>query len=128
MLSISVQDIRDAWISERPLNDTDTTLEGLIGRAQRYINGRVPKLDEYIATGKTDIATVRDIVIDIVIDVLMTRERVRTVQESNGPTSASVTIAGDSLGKFSLTREQLKMLGVPLGAGTRRAGTVATWR
>lgn len=124
--NVDVLDVQNAWLSQTPL-PSDMSVETWISRAERYLISQVRDLPDRIEAGRTTEDDVRDVIVDLVIDVLINRERIRTVQESNGPTSGSVTFGGDSPGKFSLTDRQLRQLGV-LTTSRRKSRSVDTWR
>lgn len=124
--NVDVLDVQNAWLSQTPL-PSDMSVETWISRAERYLISQVRDLPARIEAGRTTEDDVRDVIVDLVIDVLINRERIRTVQESNGPTSGSVTFGGDSPGKFSLTDRQLRQLGV-LTTSRRKSRSVDTWR
>lgn len=124
--NVDVLDVQNAWLSQTPL-PSDMSVETWISRAERYLISQVRDLQARIEAGRTTEDDVRDVIVDLVIDVLINRERIRTVQESNGPTSGSVTFGGDSPGKFSLTDRQLRQLGV-LTTSRRKSRSVDTWR
>lgn len=99
-----------------------------LGRAKRAILAEVPVavLTQRIAEGKVDADAAKDVQIDLVLGKFANPGGVRTVQESNGPSSGSITYGGDTPGQLTLTAHHRKMLGIPV-AGTRSARTVNTW-
>lgn len=99
-----------------------------LDRAKRAILAEVPVavLAQRITEGKVDKGAAKDVQIDLVLGKLANPGGVRTVQESNGPSSGSITYGGDSPGQLTLTAHHRRMLGVP-SAGRRAARTVATW-
>lgn len=84
-------------------------------------------LNSRVTNGLIDAKSVQDVQIDLVLDKLANPGGIRTVQESNGPSSGSLTFGGDNPGKLVLTSQHRKMLGAS-GAGRRVARTVETWR
>ena len=121
-----VEDVRSAWLSTRPLPTDDTVIQYWIDRATRVLVNRVPNIEELITSGRTTRDIVADVVVDLVTEVLRNPDRLRSIQETNGPTSGGVTFAGDAPGALVLTAQHLKDLGVTRG-NMRRAGTVPTW-
>ena len=127
------------WATETDLEGAD--LEGVtaayetaqmtywLGRAKRAILAEVklPVLAERVRAGLIDEDAAKDVQIDLVLGKFANPGGVRTVQESNGPSSGSITYGGESPGQLTLTAQHRKMLGVT--SGSRRAGgTVDTWR
>ncbi|WME22146.1 hypothetical protein [Brachybacterium sp. GU-2] len=127
------------WATETDLEGAD--LEGVtaayetaqmtywLGRAKRAILAEVklPVLAERVRAGLVDEDAAKDVQIDLVLGKFANPGGVRTVQESNGPSSGSITYGGDSPGQLTLTAQHRKMLGVTSGS-RRAAGTVDTWR
>lgn len=127
------------WATPNDLNAAD--LEGVtgvfeeaqlsywLGRAKRAILAEVkaPVLSKRITDGSIDEDAPMDVQIDLVLGKFANPGGIRTVQESNGPSSGSVTYGGESPGQLTLTAHHRKMLGVP-SAGRRAARTVETWR
>lgn len=126
------------WATETDLEGAD--LEGVtaayetaqmtywLGRAKRAILAEVklPVLAQRIREGLIDEDAAKDVQIDLVLGKFANPGGVRTVQESNGPSSGSITYGGDTPGQLTLTAHHRKMLGIPV-AGTRSARTVNTW-
>lgn len=112
---------------------TDALEEGVLsywlGRARRAILAEAPLavLAARIRDGAVDAEAPQDVQIDLVLGKLANPGGIRTVQESNGPSSGSITYGGDSPGQLTLTAQHRKMLGVTSGS-RRAAGTVDTWR
>lgn len=100
-----------------------------LGRARRAILAEVslPVLTSRIRDGVVDSEAPKDVQIDLVLGKLANPGGIRTVQESNGPASGSVTYGGDTPGQLTLTAYHRKMLGIT-SAWRRAAGTVDTWR
>lgn len=99
-----------------------------LGRAKRTILAAVkaPVLLQRISEGLVDADAAKDIQIDLVIGKLGNPGGIRTVQESNGPSSGLVTYGGDTPGQLTLTAEHRRMLGIT-SASRREAKTVNTW-
>lgn len=112
---------------------TDPLEEGSLnywlGRARRAILAEAPLavLWSRIRDGSVDAEAPKDVQIDLVLGKLANPGGIRTVQESNGPSSGSITYGGDSPGALTLTAHHRKMLGIT-GSGRRAARTVETWR
>ncbi len=100
-----------------------------LGRARRAILAEAPLtvLAARIRDGAVDTEAPQDVQIDLALGKLANPGGIRTVQESNGPSSGSITYGGDSPGTLTLTAQHRKMLGIT-GAGRRLARTVDTWR
>ncbi len=100
-----------------------------LGRTRRAILAEAPLavLAARIRDGVVDAEAPQDVQIDLVLGKLANPGGIRTVQESNGPSSGSITYGGDSPGTLILTAQHRKMLGIT-GAGRRAARTVETWR
>ena len=79
-----------------------------------------------MSAGRVAVESPADVQVDLVLSKVGNPGGIRTIQESNGPTSGSVTYGGDTPGEMALTAAQIKALGG--GAIVRRqAGTVNTW-
>ena len=104
-------------------------LDYWLGRARRAVLSEVPLavLGARIRDGAVDTEAPQDVQIDLVLGKFANPGGIRTVQESNGPSSGSITYGGDSPGTLTLTAQHRKMLGIT-GAGRRVARTVDTWR
>lgn len=104
-------------------------LEYWLGRARRAILAEVKAqiLVGRVRDQSIDKDAPKDVQIDLVLAKLGNPGGIRTVQESNGPSSGSVTYGGDSPGQLTLTAAHRRMLG-GLTAGRRVARTVDTWR
>lgn len=104
-------------------------LDYWLGRARRAITAKVPArvLEGRIRDGTVDSEAPQDVQIDLVLGKLANPGGVRTVQESNGPSSGSITYGGDTPGQLALTSQHREMLGVT-SASRRVARTVDTWR
>lgn len=127
------------WASSASVTEAD--LEGVtaglalssltywLGRARRAILADFPLalLNARIAEGVVDPQAIQDVQVDLVLGKLANPGGVRTMQESNGPSSGSITYGGDTPGQLTLTAEHRRMLGAS-GAGRRVARTVDTWR
>ena len=100
-----------------------------LGRARRAILAEAPVavLVQRILTGGVDRDAPRDVQIDLALGKLANPGGVRTVQESNGPSSGSITYGGDTPGQLFLSAHHRKVLGIS-SVGTQVAGTVDTWR
>lgn len=100
-----------------------------LGRARRTILAEVTAevLAQRIREQKIDEDAPKDVQIDLVLAKLGNPGGIRTVQESNGPTSGSVTYGGDSPGQLTLTAQHRRLLGFST-TGRRTAKTVDTWR
>lgn len=100
-----------------------------LGRARRAILAEVslPVLTSRIRDGVIDGEAPKDVQIDLVLGKLANPGGIRTVQESNGPASGSITYGGDTPGQLTLTAYHRKMLGIT-SAWRRAARTVDTWR
>ena len=107
----------------------DQVLDYWLGRARRAVLSEVPLsvLGSRIRDGVVDPEAPQDVQIDLVLGKFANPGGIRTVQESNGPSSGSITYGGDSPGTLTLTAQHRKMLGIT-GAGRRVARTVDTWR
>ncbi len=97
-----------------------------LGRAERAILAAVPDLGVRVAAGRVAAEAPADVQVDLVLSKVGNPGGIRTIQESNGPTSGSVTYGGDTPGEMALTAAQLKALGGADVVG-RRARTVNTW-
>lgn len=106
----------------------EATLTYWLGRAKRAILAAVkpPVLAQRISEDLVDEDAPQDVQIDLVVGKLGNPGGIRTVQESNGPSSGSVTYGGDTPGQLTLTAEHRRMLGITL-ASRREAKTVNTW-
>jgi hypothetical protein len=127
-----------SWATESELNSAD--LEGVthgleaeqltywLGRAKRAILAKapLPVLSARVSGGLVDGEAPKDVQIDLVLGKLGNPGGIRTVQESNGPSSGSVTYGGDSPGQLTLTAHHREMLGIT-SASRRAARTVQTW-
>ena len=127
------------WANDDELIAAD--LEGVTGgftpdqltywldRARRTILAEVTAdtLAQRIREQKIDKDAPKDVQIELVLSKLGNPGGIRTVQESNGPTSGSVTYGGDSPGQLTLTAQHRRLLGFST-KGRRAAGTVDTWR
>lgn len=112
--------------------DLDGTLTGFddakidywLGRAKRAILNAVPDIEARVAAKRVDSDTPGDVQIDLVLGKFSNPGGIRTVQESNGPTSGSVTYGGENPGTLELSKQQLRDL---LGAGRPkgRAGGIS---
>ena len=104
----------------------DDRIQYWLGRARRAILAAVPDLEVRVAAGRVAVEAPADVQVDLVLSKVGNPGGIRTIQESNGPTSGSVTYGGDTPGELALTAAQMKALGG--GAIVRRqAGTVNTW-
>lgn len=105
---------------------TDDRIQYWLGRAKRAILAAVPDLEVRMSAGRVAVEAPADVQVDLVLSKVGNPGGIRTIQESNGPTSGSVTYGGDTPGELALTAAQMKALGG--GAIVRRqAGTVNTW-
>ena len=105
---------------------TDDRIQYWLGRAKRAILAAVPDLEIRMSAGRVAAEAPADVQVDLVLSKVGNPGGIRTIQESNGPTSGSVTYGGDTPGELALTAAQMKALGG--GAIVRRqAGTVNTW-
>ena len=100
-----------------------------LGRARRTVLAEVTAdvLTQRVQEQKVDADAPMDVQIDLVLAKLGNPGGIRTVQESNGPTSGSVTYGGDSPGHLTLLPQHRRLLGFPT-TGRRSARTVDTWR
>ena len=100
-----------------------------LGRARRAILAEVPVgvLVQRILTGGVDRDAPRDVQIDLALGKLANPGGVRTVQESNGSSSGTITYGGDAPGQVFLSTHHRRVLGIS-SVGTQVAGTVDTWR
>lgn len=100
-----------------------------LGRAMRAILDEVPAdvLLDRIESGKVSETVPADVQVDLVLSKFGNPGGIRTIQETNGPSSGSVTYGGDSPGQITLTAEHRRKLGIP-SYGRRTARTVPTWR
>lgn len=104
----------------------DDRIQYWLGRAKRAILAAVPDLEVRMSAGRVAVEAPADVQVDLVLSKVGNPGGIRTIQESNGPTSGSVTYGGDTPGELALTAAQMKALGG--GAIVRRqAGTVNTW-
>ena len=104
----------------------DGRIQYWLGRAKRAILAAVPDLEVRMSAGRVAVEAPADVQVDLVLSKVGNPGGIRTIQESNGPTSGSVTYGGDTPGELALTAAQMKALGG--GAIVRRqAGTVNTW-
>lgn len=104
----------------------DDRIQYWLGRAGRAILAAVPDLEARVESGRVAPEAPADVQVDLVLSKIGNPGGIRTIQESNGPTSGSVTYGGDTPGELALTAAQMKALGG--GAIVRRqAGTVDTW-
>lgn len=121
-----VQDVRDADLEGVASGFHDAQIQYWLDRAERLIAGSVKGLDDRLAAGVVTLDAPSDVQIDLVLGKLGNPRAIRTIQESNGPTSGSVTFGGDSPGALVLTDEHWRSLGgrprLP-----RAARTVPTW-
>lgn len=106
----------------------DKQIDYWLGRAERAILAAAPAdvLTARIEAGAVDRDAPADIQVDLVLGKLGNPGGVRTVQETNGPASGSVTYGGDTPGQLTLTAEHRRALGIPT-RGNRAARTVPTW-
>ena len=104
----------------------DDRIQYWLGRARRAILAAVPDLEVRMSAGRVAAEAPADVQVDLVLSKVGNPGGIRTIQESNGPTSGSVTYGGDTPGEMALTAAQMKALGGG-AAVNRRAGTVSTW-
>lgn len=112
--------------------DLDGTLNGVddakldywLGRAKRAILNAVPDIEARVAAKRVAPETPGDVQVDLVLGKFSNPGGIRTIQESNGPTSGSITYGGDNPGTLELSKQQLRDL---LGAGRPkgRAGGIS---
>ena len=89
-----------------------------LGRARRAILAEVPVgvLVQRILTGGVDEDAPRDVQIDLALGKLANPSGVRTVQESNGPSSGSITYGGDAPGQVFLSAHHRRVLGISMSS------------
>lgn len=120
------QDVADADIGGVTAALSVEQVSYWLGRAERAILAAVPDLESRILAGRVSPEAPADVQIDLVLGKVGNPGGIRTIQESNGPTSGSVTYGGDTPGEMALTAAQIKALGGP-SAVRRAARTVNTW-
>ena len=120
------EDVRLADLGGSVAEVSDEQVRYWLERAERAILSEVPDLESRIASGVTSEDEARGVQIDLVLGKLDNPRGIRSIQETNGPTSGSVTFGGESPGSLTLTRAHLRALG---GASRKRraARTVPTW-
>lgn len=95
-------------------------------RARRAILAAVPEVEARVASGRVPKDAPGDVQVDLVLSKVGNPAGIRTIQETNGPSSGSVTYGGDNPGAMVLTADQVKALG-GVAPSRRVAGTVNTW-
>lgn len=120
------EDVRLADLGGSVVKISDEQVRYWLERAERAILSAIPDLESRIASAITSADEARGVQIDLVLGKLDNPRGIRSIQETNGPTSGSVTFGGESPGSLTLTREHLRALG---GASRQRraARTVPTW-
>lgn len=121
-------DLRSADIGGVTASFTNAQISYWLGRAQRAILDEVPVavLADRIDSGKVAATVPADVQIDLALEKFGNPSGIRTIQESNGPSSGSVTFGGDAPGKLALTADHRRKLGIR-SRDERVAGTVPTW-
>ena len=89
---------------------SEAQIEYWLGRAKRAILSAVPDLEARVGSGRVGDEVPQDIQVDLVLGKFTNPGGVRTVQESNGPSSGSITYGGDSPGTLELSKQQLRDL------------------
>lgn len=103
---------------------TDDRIQYWLGRAKRAILAAVPDLEVRMSAGRVAAEAPADVQVDLVLSKVGNPGGIRTIQESNGPTSGSVTYGGDKPGQMVLDKDQLqRLLGAPRPKG--RAGGIS---
>lgn len=120
----TLPDLKDADIGGVTASLTDSSITYWLGRAERTIREAVPDLEVRIADARVSEGVPADVQIDLVLAKVSNPGGIRTIQESNGPTSGSVTYGGDKPGQMVLDKDQLqRLLGAPRPKG--RAGGIS---
>lgn len=117
-------DVKAADLDSTLGTSIDSQIDYWLGRAKRAILNAVPDLEARVTTKRVAIDTPGDVQVDLVLGKFANPGGIRTVQETNGPTSGSVTYGGDNPGTLDLSKQQLRDL---LGAGKPkgRAGSIS---
>lgn len=117
-------DIADVEVDYGPIGDADTArVESLIERAEAQVTLRVPDLPARLDSGRTTMPLVKQVIGEMVANVLRNPRGAVTFTESktNGPFSATQSgtlAAGSAAGTLVLTRRHLTLLGGHRGAQT----------
>lgn len=105
--------------------DQVAMVEALIERAEEQVRQAVPDLDARIAAGRTSEILVRQVICEMVSDVVVNPTGVRAKTETVGPFSQTVSYGGQysanndsGLGRLVLSKRHLKLLGQRQGAVT----------
>lgn len=122
----NAQDVTSADVGGVTAGLSDDRVLYWLERAKRAVLVAVPDLEARVLSGRVAVESPGDVQVDLVLSKIGNPGGIRTIQESNGPTSGSVTYGGDTPGEMALTVAQLKALGGG-AAVNRRAGTVSTW-
>lgn len=95
-----------------------------LGRAQRAILSAVPDIEARVDSKRVAADVPKDVQIDLVLEKFANPGGIRTIQETNGPTSGSVTFGGDNPGTLELSKRQIRdLLGPARPKG--RAGIIS---
>lgn len=117
-------DLRDAWLLDPQDLPDDAALTLLIDRAGRYLLSLDPRLQARAQADPGLASLCVDVVVAMAMRVLTNPEGIRSVSETTGPMTRSVTYGGETPGNLFVTEEEKRLLGI---RRRQRAFSVPTW-
>jgi hypothetical protein len=86
-------------------------VEALLRSAHARLYARVPAIDSRVSAGKVSADIVREVVIEMVLNVLRNPQGVTQMTTATGPVSSSMSFSAATSGRMILTDELLELLG-----------------
>lgn len=124
-------DLQANWLLRKPIPGDDVKRTALLGRAQNRITRAYREagltVDKAVATGLTDVATVKAVQVELAMAVLKNPFGATQLSENTGPFGGSMTFPEGSRGGLTLTDDMIADLGIPAFPTTRLTGTVPLW-